>query len=119
MVRRTTNDLRSNPVVDDQFLNEVVRRILSVGSPRRIVLFGSHARGEAHDSSDLDLMIIEDRCDQPPQHRATNYRMALTGVHPAKDIVVYDVDEVREWAGVAQAFVTTALREGRMLYEKP
>lgn len=45
--------------------------------------------------------------------------MALTGVHPAKDIVVYDVDEVREWAGVAQAFVTTALREGRMLYEKP
>ncbi len=45
--------------------------------------------------------------------------MALTGVHPAKDIVVYDVDEVSEWAGVAQAFVTTALREGRMLYEKP
>lgn len=118
MVRRTTNDLRPCPVVDDQLLNEVVRRILTVGAPRRIVLFGSYARGDADESSDLDLMIIEDDCTLPRHLRATAYRMALTGLHPRKDILVYTSAEAERWKSVDQSFVTTALREGRLLYEQ-
>jgi predicted nucleotidyltransferase len=34
------------PAVTEELLEEVVRRIRSVGSPRKIVLFGSRARGE-------------------------------------------------------------------------
>jgi hypothetical protein len=35
------------------------------------------------------------------------------------DIVVYSPEEVREWSEVRQAFVTTAIREGQVLYENP
>lgn len=121
MVRRSTHDSvsRSLVEVDDRFLGEVVHRILTVGAPRRVVLFGSYARGDADDNSDLDLMIIEDDCALPRHLRATAYRMALTGLHPRKDIMVYTSAEVDRCQAVEMAFVTTALREGRVLYERP
>lgn len=104
--------------IGEDVLQETVRRILSVSDPRMIVLFGSLARGEGRPDSDLDLLIVEDSSDLPRHQRATRYRMALTGIHPAKDIVVFTTEEIREWAGVRMAFVTTALREGRVLYER-
>ncbi len=115
----TSNPLAAPPLVDDALLAEVVRRMLAVGSPRKIVLFGSHARGDARAGSDLDLLVVEDICEEPSHKRATAYRMALSGLHPDKDILVYTSGEIEEWAAVPQAFITTALREGRVLYEKP
>ncbi len=104
--------------IDQNLLEEAVRRILTIKSPRKIVLFGSLARHEGRPDSDLDLLIVEDQSSLPRHKRATPYRMALTGLYPAKDIVVYTTDEILEWAGVAAAFVTTALREGKVLYER-
>ena len=106
------------PVVDERFLAEVVRRLLGAGRPLKIVLFGSHARGDARPDSDLDLLLIE---PAPPsarsRHRATRYYMALSGLHPRKDIIVYTPQEIAEWSAVPMAFTTTALREGRVLYD--
>ena len=44
------------------------------------------------------------------------YYHALAGLFPAKDILVYTPAEVEEWADVPNAFITTALREGKVLY---
>lgn len=35
------------PALTEGLLSEVVQRVLKVGSPHKIVLFGSHARGRA------------------------------------------------------------------------
>jgi predicted nucleotidyltransferase len=94
-----------------------VQRILDVGSPRRIVLFGSRARGDARRNSDLDLLIIEDS-ELPRYRRPPRYLRALVGVFPAKDIVVWTPAEVNAWRDVPNAFITSALREGRTLYER-
>lgn len=107
----------ANPPVTDALLEEVVRRILSVGSPLRIVLFGSQARGDARPDSDLDLLIVEPS-DEPRYRRSPRYLRALTGVFPAKDVVVWTPDEVEAWKTVPHAFITTALREGRSLYAR-
>ena len=106
---------REFPTVTEQLLDEVVRRVLGVGSPHKIVVFGSHARGTARADSDLDLLIIEDS-ELPRYQRSPRYYHALAGLYPAKDIVVYTPDEVREWCDVPNAFVTAALREGKVLY---
>jgi predicted nucleotidyltransferase len=100
-----------------ELLDDVVQRILDVGSPRRIVLFGSRARGDARRNSDLDLLIIEDS-ELPRYRRPPRYLRALVGVFPAKDIVVWTPAEVDAWRDVPNAFITSVLRDGRTLYER-
>lgn len=106
------------PVVTAELLADLVARIRSVGSPRKIVLFGSRARGDARPDSDLDILVIEDS-DLPRHRRGAVYRRALVGLFPAKDIVVWTPEEVQQWALVPNAFITTALSEGKVLYERP
>lgn len=112
-----TNLSRVFPPVADALLTEVVRRIVAAGSPERIVLFGSRARGQARPDSDLDLLIIEES-NLPRYRRAARYYLALTGAFPAKDIVVWSPREIAEWQGVPNSFISTALREGKTLYAR-
>nr|MBI3613886.1 nucleotidyltransferase domain-containing protein [Nitrospirota bacterium] len=105
------------PQVTEQLLAEAVNRILSVGTPRKIVLFGSQARGDAKPGSDLDLLIVEES-DLPRYRRSARYRRALRGVFPSKDVVVWTPQEIEEWQAVPQAFITKALAEGKQLYER-
>jgi len=107
---------RNYPEVNDELLKGIVRRICQVGSPHKIVLFGSRARGDARPDSDLDFLIIEDS-NLPRYQRATRYRRALVGLFPAKDIVVWTPEEIREWSEVPNAFINVTLREGKVLYE--
>ncbi len=111
------NQVVAFPPVTEELLQEAVRQILSVGSPEKIVLFGSWARGQARPDSDLDLLIIEE-FDLPRYRRAGRYRMALLGLFPAKDIVVWTPSEVALWRDVPNAFITAILAEGRVLYER-
>ena len=112
-----TGEASTFPTVTPELLDEVVQRILDVGSPRRIVLFGSRARGDARRNSDLDLLIIEDS-ELPRYRRPPRYLRALVGGFPAKDVVVWTPAEVNAWREVPNAFITSALREGRTLYER-
>lgn len=105
------------PEVGEALLEQIIRRILTVGSPQKIVLFGSRARGDNQSDSDIDLLIIEES-DLPRFKRSGRYRRALIGVFPAKDIVVWTPDEVKEWQEVSNAFITTILDEGKVIYEE-
>ncbi len=114
---QTMSNLLSYPPVSESLLSEVVKSILAVGTPQKIVLFGSRARGDSRPNSDLDLLIIEDSV-LPRYQRFGRYRRALCGLFPAKDVVVWTPEEVEEWREVPNAFITTVLAEGKVLYEK-
>lgn len=101
----------------DQRLDHMVRCMLSVGEPQKIILFGSRASGQARADSDYDLLVIETSA-LPRHKRAARYRRALIGAAPAKDILVWTPAEIEDWAGVPNAFITTVLREGIVLYER-
>lgn len=102
----------------DDTLAEMIRRILAIGTPHKIVLFGSRARGDAHADSDYDLLLVEPS-ELPRHKRAARYRRALTGLAGAKDILVWTPEEIAEWRDVPNAFVTEAVQKGIVLYERP
>ena len=87
------NQITSYPSVTTELLNEIIRRILSAGSPIKVVLFGSQAKGEANLNSDLDLLIIEPS-DLPRYKRAPRYLGALVGVFPAIDVLRLVLDSL-------------------------
>lgn len=102
----------------DEVLGEIVRRIVSAGDPQQIVLFGSRARQDSDEDSDIDILVIEES-EEPRFKRSPRYYKATCGTGPARDIVVWTPAEIHEWETVPNHFVTTALREGRVLYERP
>ena len=91
-------------------------------NPLRIILFGSAARGQSHEGSDIDLLVIE---DAPFGAGRSRYRetgrinRALAGFGVAKDVLVYSIDEVERWRNSVNHVVFHALREGRDLYVRP
>lgn len=102
--------------MDTCLLQEVVRRIRAVAEPRKIILFGSRAKGQARADSDLDLLIVADTT-LPRHRRPLPYYRALAGLGIAKDIVVHTPDEIEEWKTASCSLIATALREGQVLYE--
>jgi predicted nucleotidyltransferase len=106
-----------NDKISEPLLQTIVQRLLAAGQPQKIVLFGSQARGEAGQDSDYDLLVIENS-SEPRFRRAVPYRRALKDLGISKDIVVWTPQEVAEWQNVSNAFITTVLREGTVLYER-
>ncbi len=105
--------------LDAAILADIVNRIRRVGNPRRIVLFGSRARGDFRPNSDIDLLIVQDST-LPRHRRSIPYYAALSELPLSVDaeVVVYTPAEVDDWRGASAAFVTTVLREGKVLYEE-
>ena len=104
------------PKLDPKLVQEIVRRIVETVHPEKIILFGSLARGHARPESDLDLLVIA-QSQEPRYRRSAPLYGILSDIFIPMDILVYSPEEVEEWSGVRQAFVTTAIREGRVLYE--
>jgi len=96
---------------------DIVQRIVRTAQPQKIILFGSRARGNARPDSDFDLLVIKDS-DEPGYRRDASLYLALAGLNTPVDVMVYTPEEVREWSTVPQAFITTAVREGKVVYER-
>ena len=104
-------------VTSEKALREMIDRIRQAVDPDRVILFGSRARGEGGEQSDYDLLIVAPSPAPRWRRTAAVYRL-LAGVGVPKDIVWWTPQEIDEWRGVRSHFITTALREGRVLYEK-
>lgn len=107
----------SPPVVDQKLLDELVRRVVQTVQPRRIVLFGSAARGEMGPHSDIDLLVVMPDGVHRRQIAQTIYR-GLLGVGFATDVVVATESDVREFAGEPSLVLFPALQEGREIYRE-
>lgn len=97
---------------------EIADKIVEAFRPRRIVVFGSRARGEAGPESDLDLMV-EMESDKPPRERARAVDALFARRRWAMDLVVYTPEEVRRFKDMLGTLLYTIEREGKVIYERP
>jgi len=102
---------------DNMIIKKIADKIKKAVDPEKIILFGSYAIGRQKKESDLDILIIMNS-NLPRYKRSVPVYKALAGILIPKDIIVYTPEEVEDWKDVPQAFVTTAVLKGKVLYEK-
>jgi predicted nucleotidyltransferase len=100
----------------DAILSQVRHRLVQAAHPDKIILFGSHARGDFHKNSDLDLLVILPRVDNRFDEMV-RLRHALSDIPMAIDLVVYSADRVNERRHLRGTMLYHALNEGRVLYD--
>ncbi len=101
--------------VDQETLDEIVRRIVEAVEPERIILFGSAARCEMGPHSDIDLLVVKD-CESPLKAMQEIYRH-LWGLGVAVDALVASPARVERYRDSHPLVFKPVLREGRVIYE--
>jgi len=102
-------------VFDETVIEEAGRRLLKAApAGTKVILFGSHARGEAGRHSDLDFLVIEPEV-QNPARESVRLDRALSGIPVPTDVIVVSESSVREWRDVHGTVINAALGEGREL----
>ncbi len=103
-------------MVAETVLSEATRRLVDQFHPRRVILFGSQARGTGDDRSDCDFLVI---CDDVSNRRALTLAMdrSLWDLPIARDIIVLTPDEYERDRHIPGTIARPASREGRVLYE--
>ena len=106
---------RSRGRVYSKRINELVKK-LEAYEPEQVFLFGSWARGEADEVSDIDLIIIKPT-DEDFFDRIRTVMRLLN--HPgAVDVLVYTPEEFKRMRKAGNAFIEMILEEGVLLYGK-
>ena len=95
-------------------LDDIIRRVVDVAQPERIILFGSAARGEMNRHSDVDLLIVKEGSDA--NLRARIYEK-LYGVRVAVDAILVSPADIERYKNSHALVIKPALLEGRVVYE--
>ena len=100
---------------DEKFIREVVRRVVAVAHPDRIILFGSAASGQMNKDSDVDLLVVcrvvEDDLDE-----SVRIRRSLLGMGTPFDIFVMPVDLFETTKTIIGSLAFPAHKYGKVIY---
>jgi len=104
--------------VDDELLQEIIERIVDAINPLKIILFGSWAYGKPHKGSDLDILVVVDNLISSRREMRIKIRGLLRNFLIPKDIVVITSQDIEDWKNVPQAFITSIVKKGKVIYER-
>ena len=94
---------------------EEFERIVREYQPRRVILFGSYARGTANADSDVDLLVVMPYKGEP-WDLPVKIRLAID-IHFPVDILVRDPEVIRQRIGWNDFFLKEIMEQGKVLYE--
>jgi uncharacterized protein len=95
----------------------MTRRIVARFDPLQVILFGSRARGDAHEDSDVDLLVVFPHVENS-RTMAVAIPDELADLPAFKDVVVTTPTEIAACGKLIGTVLEPALREGLVLYER-
>ena len=98
-------------------IEAMVDRIVEQFHPDRVILFGSHARGDAGPDSDVDLLVVM-AVQGARREKATEIAVELADIPLPKDILVTTPEDFEWRKDVTGTIEHPASHEGKLLYAK-
>jgi predicted nucleotidyltransferase len=100
--------------VAPETLDAIIRRIVEVAKPDKIILFGSAARGEMGPNSDVDLLVIKSGANR--LELTGQIYMNMHGVGEAVDIIVVTPEDVERYRDSHALVIAPAVQQGKVVY---
>lgn len=104
--------------ITEEKVRAAIRRIVEVGRPISVILFGSYVRGQVGPNSDLDILVVVGEGVENCRRESVRIRKALRGISMPIDILVVRQQDLQELADTPGFIYASVLREGEVVYEK-
>jgi predicted nucleotidyltransferase len=105
------------PLVGEETIQEITRRIVKAFAPEKIILFGSYAYGVPTPDSDVDLLVVMGS-DDSPALRSTKVAKVARPRHVALSVIVRTPAEIKRRLEMGDFFIQEVLEKGRVLYDR-
>ena len=104
-------------MIDKNKIKQVATQIGIKANAERVILFGSYARGNAKEDSDVDIMVIAE--SNLPRFKRSRELYKMFNPYPfSMDLLVYTPKEIEMGKQSSLTFVSQVLKEGETLYAK-
>lgn len=100
-----------------RYIRQMVQRIVKQFQPDKIILFGSHARGQAGLDSDVDLLVVMP-VSGSKREKAIEIAVVLHDIPVAKDVIVVTPDDFEWRRKIIGTIERPAARQGKLLYAR-
>jgi predicted nucleotidyltransferase len=104
------------PATETETIRRLTELLVEAAKPNRIILFGSRARGEASEDSDLDVMVIEEVVSDRVGEMVRLNRL-LRSLDIPVDLLVVSAEKFNYWRDTPGNVYFEAATEGEVLYE--
>ena len=103
-------------MIDQDTIRKAVELLREAAGPRKIILFGSYATGQASEYSDVDLLVVEEEVGDLLAESA-RLRQAIGPLRIPVDLVVVSEEHYEYWRDTPGNLMFEVTQEGKVLYE--
>lgn len=103
--------------INPEKVQAVVRKIIEISQPRKLILFGSYIRGGMHLNSDLDVLVVTGDEVENVRKESVKIRRALKGINMPMDILVVPESQLKELVDTPGLIYREAIKSGKIVYE--
>ena len=105
-----------NSKIGNTSAQRIINRIIRSYRPKKIIVFGSFARGDVHQGSDLDLVIIKNTKEK--FLKRMDRVLDLCDGEIAVEPLIYTEAEFERMLEEGNDFLETVVSEGKVVYER-
>ena len=92
--------------------------IVSQIDPDQIILFGSYARGDYRDDSDIDILVLKKGIKGERKLASSIYKAFYKKIHKPVDVIVMDYDKYQKLSDTVGFIYKIIKKEGEVIYER-